>query len=165
MKKLYLIRHAKSSWLEEGVDDFDRPLKGSGIRDAHNTSQWLFQQGFTPNLILSSPATRALHTALIFAKNLHYPYRSIKIKEAIYEAQLEDIFNTIHKIKDKHKSVLLFGHNPTITAFVNHCIDHIIDNVPTTGVACLKFDVEHWADIKTEAELLFFDFPKRRLTK
>jgi phosphohistidine phosphatase len=165
MKKLYLIRHAKSSWLEEGVDDFDRPLKGSGIRHAHNTSQWLFQQGFTPNLILSSPATRALHTALIFAKNLHYPYRSIKIKEAIYEAQLEDIFNTIHKIKDKHKSVLLFGHNPTITAFVNHCIDHIIDNVPTTGVACLKFDVEHWADIKTEAELLFFDFPKRRLTK
>ena len=165
MKKLYLIRHAKSSWLEEGVGDFDRPLNGSGIRDAHNTSQWLLQQGFSPDLVISSPATRALHTALIFAKNLHYPYGNIKIKKAIYEAEVEDLFSTVHKIKDKHNTVLLFGHNPTITAFVNHCIDHIIDNVPTTGVACLKFDVEHWADIKTEAELLFFDFPKRRLPK
>ncbi|HBF20268.1 MAG TPA: histidine phosphatase family protein, partial [Cryomorphaceae bacterium] len=70
MKKLYLVRHAKSSWKEEGVHDMDRPLKGRGVRDAYNTSQWLREQGDRPEFIISSPATRALHTALIFSRNL-----------------------------------------------------------------------------------------------
>ena len=162
MKKLYLIRHAKSSWKEEGISDFDRPLKGRGIRDAHTTGQWLCKQEETPDLLISSPATRAMHTALIFAQELKYPFSDIAINPHLYLADEADIQHTISGLDDRLGAVYLFGHNPGLTNFVNHCIDHIIDNVPTTGVACLKFETDTWRDLGKEAELVFFDYPKRR---
>lgn len=162
MKKLYLVRHAKSSWKEDGAHDMDRPLQGRGIRDAHNTSQWLMQEDCQPELIISSPATRAVHTALIFAKNLNCVYSKIRIEEKIYEASTQELLDIIHSLDNRFDSVMLFGHNPTITNFVNKRIDHRIDNVPTTGVACLNFDLENWSDVNNKAELLFFDYPKRR---
>ncbi|MEQ9262795.1 MAG: histidine phosphatase family protein [Owenweeksia sp.] len=162
MKKLYLVRHAKSSWKEEGVHDMDRPLKGRGVRDAYNTSQWLQEQGDKPEFIISSPATRALHTALIFSKNLEYSFSDIQIEKKIYHASTKDLLRLVRGLKDDFNSIMLFGHNPTITDFVNRCIDHRIDNVPTTGVACLRFEEESWANIDKKAELVFFDYPKRR---
>lgn len=162
MKKLYLVRHAKSSWKEEGIQDMDRPLKGRGITDAYNTAEWLYQQGEVPDHMVSSPATRALHTALIFARNLEHPFSSIEIRPEIYHASTKDLLNLVYTFDDAYDSVMLFGHNPTITDFVNKCIDHRIDNVPTTGVACLKFDADRWLDIDKKAELVFFDYPKRR---
>jgi len=165
MKKLYLIRHAKSSWREEGISDFDRPLKGRGIRDAHTTAQWLQKQEASPELMISSPATRAMHTALIFAQELQYPFSNIHIEADIYHGDRDDILKALAKVDNSIQSVYLFGHNPTLTNFVNHCIDHIIDNVPTTGVACLKFESEDWENLGTEAELVFFDYPKRRKDK
>lgn len=165
MKQLYLVRHAKSSWREEGLADMDRPLKGRGVRDAYNTSFWLESQGYLPDLILSSPATRALHTALIFSKSLHYSFSDIAITASIYEASTADLQNVVQEINDQYNNVFLFGHNPTITDFVNKCIDHRIDNVPTAGVACLKFNVSQWSEIDSKADLVFFDYPKRRAKK
>ena len=161
MKKLYLVRHAKSSWKHDGVLDMDRPLKGRGIRDAYNSAQWLTEEDDLPQLILSSPATRALHTALIFAKGIGYPITDIRLVEELYEADIDDLNEVVTNLDDQYQVVMLFGHNPTITTFVNMCIDHRIDNVPTTGIACLKFDCEQWKDISHEAELIFFDYPKR----
>ena len=165
MKKLYLVRHAKSSWKEEGVHDMDRPLKGRGVRDAYNTSQWLREQGDRPEFIISSPATRALHTALIFSRNLEYSFSDILIDQQIYHASTKDLLQLVRNLSDDYSSVMLCGHNPTITDFVNRCIDHRIDNVPTTGVACLKFEEEEWKNIDKKAELVFFDYPKRRRGK
>ncbi len=162
MKKLYLVRHAKSSWKTEGVSDMDRPLKGRGVRDAHSTSEWLREQGENPDHLVASPATRAMHTALIFAKNLGYHFNEIELREEIYHASTKDLMEVVRSLDDRYQSVMLFGHNPTFTDFVNKCIDHRIDNVPTTGVACLSFEVEHWKDIDKKAELVFFDYPKRR---
>ena len=162
MRKLYLVRHAKSSWKHEGVKDLDRPLKGSGIRDAYSTSEWLRGQVKNPELIIASPATRALHTALIFARNLNYHFDKIQIQPEVYGTSSQGLRELIRVVDDRYQSVMLFGHNPTITDFVNKCIDHRIDNMPTTGVACLKFDVQSWKDIDNSAELLFFDYPKRR---
>jgi len=162
MKKLFLVRHAKSSWKLEGINDMDRPLKGRGIRDAYNTSQWLRQQNEAPELLISSPATRALHTALIFTKNLDIQFNEIEIKESLYHASTATMLELVRTLDDSYSSVMLFGHNPTITEFVNRCIDHRIDNVPTTGVACLSFDVNSWEEVDNEAELVFFDYPKRR---
>lgn len=162
-KKLYLIRHAKSSWKDAQMADMDRALKGRGVRDAYNSSQWLAEQESYPEYMVSSPATRALHTALIFSKNLDYAYRDIHIEERIYEASVDTLKRVVRELPDQYQRIFLFGHNPTLTDFVNHCIDHRIDNVPTTGIACLKFPVQYWKDIDSEAELLFFDFPKRRI--
>lgn len=165
MKKLYLVRHAKSSWKEEGLQDIDRPLKGRGIRDAYTTSEWLRKQGDRPEVLISSPATRALHTALIFAKNLDVQYSDIEIRDKLYEATIADLFSLVHGLDDQWQAVMIFSHNPTLTQFVNKCIDHRIDNVPTTGVACLSFAQKRWSDIDKKAELVFFDYPKRRRTE
>ncbi len=162
MKKLYLVRHAKSSWKLEGIQDMDRPLKGRGVTDAYSTSEWLRQEGEIPDHIISSPATRALHTGLIFAKNLDYPLSEIEIEKKIYLASTRELLEVVYNFDDTYEAVMLFGHNPTITDFVNKCIDHRIDNVPTTGVACLKFAQDSWKNIDRKAELVFFDYPKRR---
>lgn len=162
MKRLYLVRHAKSSWTEEGLSDMDRPLKGRGIRDAHNSSQWLAQQGHFPQRMLASPATRAMHTALIFAKNLGLAYSDIQIEARIYGANRKELLALIRGLDDRIESYFLFGHNPTLTDFVNFSIAHRIDKVPTTGVACLQYNCAQWQEVDCEAELVLFDYPKRR---
>lgn len=162
MKTLYLVRHAKSSWKIEGVKDMDRPLKGRGVRDAYSTSEWLREQKCIPEHVVSSPATRALHTAIIFSNSLGLHANDIQIENAIYHANAKDLLQIIRNLSDAYSSVMLFGHNPTITDVVNKCIDHRIDNVPTTGVACLRFEVDEWKKLDKKAELVFFDYPKRR---
>lgn len=161
MKKLFVVRHAKSSWKIADLADVDRPLKGRGIRDAYSTAEWLVNQGDIPDLIISSPATRALHTALIFARRLNIPFSEVDIREEIYEAHLNVLTQMISEIDDQYDSAMIFGHNPTITNLVNYCIEHHIDYVPTTGVACLKFDISSWKQVNQNAELVFFEYPKK----
>ena len=165
MKKLYLVRHAKSSWKYKNLSDLDRPLKGRGMTDALHTSKWLLQESVEPDLILSSPATRALHTALIFARTLGYPFSDMIIEEDIYGASPNDLLRIVKDIDDSFESVMLFGHNPTITTFSNRFLNHTIDNIPTTGIVCLRFDHESWEDIGKNAELVFFDYPKKRVPR
>jgi phosphohistidine phosphatase len=165
MKKLYLVRHAKSSWEDNNLYDMDRPLKGRGIRDAYSSAQWLASQNEKADRIYSSPATRALHTALIFSRELDYPFSEIDILPELYESTAKEMADIIQTIPDHHESAMLFGHNPCMTDFLNSCINHRIDNVPTSGIACLKFPVERWAEVNGQAELIFFDYPKRRKNK
>jgi len=80
MKTLYIVRHAKSSWEYEGIEDIDRPLKRRGIKDAHLMSKFLSKEIDRPDVFVSSSANRALHTALIFCENFEYPLSNIKIK-------------------------------------------------------------------------------------
>lgn len=165
MKQLFVIRHAKSTWKEENLPDMDRPLKGRGIRDAYNSSQWLRQENYWPDYVISSPATRALHTALIFAKSLDYAYADIRIEGQLYLCSAQEMHEVVQALDDRYEKVFLFAHNPTITNYVNQRIDHRIDNVPTTGVACLQFKSKSWSQLEDSAELMFFDYPKRRKSK
>ncbi len=162
MKKLYLVRHAKSSWELPGIPDVDRPLNGRGVRDAYSSSEWLREMGYLPDLMVSSPATRALHTAMIFARTFDVKFSNILIKRKLYEADHKQLLSVIQTISDDYQSIMVFAHNPGITHFVNHAIDHHIDNVPTTGIACLNYEVSQWQQIGNKAELVFFDYPKKR---
>ncbi|MCT4623092.1 MAG: histidine phosphatase family protein [Schleiferiaceae bacterium] len=161
MKKVFLVRHAKSSWENPELKDYDRPLKGRGVKDAYLISHWLNQNHERPDALYSSPATRALHTSMIFARNLNFPFSSINIDEQLYFCSPESLLNFIEKTDDSKSSIMIFSHNPTITDFVNMCQDQVISNVPTSGVVCLHYAIESWKDITLDAELLFFDYPKR----
>ncbi len=161
MKTLYLVRHAKSSWDCDGVHDYDRPLKGRGIRDSHLISQYLSNEYDAPQVLHSSPATRALHTAMIFARNFHISFADIKINEALYLCEVEEMMDFLRQLDNTCSSVMVFCHNPTITNFVNRCIDQRIDNVPTTGVVSFYFDVSSWADLDFNARLALFEYPKK----
>lgn len=162
MKKVFLVRHAKSSWQYEDIEDYDRPLKGRGIRDAHLVSQWLSKEFVAPGLLVSSPATRALHTAMIFARTLGYPFKSIAVEDGLYLQSVDRVLNLLREMDDAHSEIMLFGHNPTFTDLVNLCVEQRINNVPTAGVICLSFNCNSWRDLQSIAELLYFDYPKNR---
>ena len=158
MKKIYLIRHSKSDWAFEGLPDIDRPLNERGYRDAHEMSKRLKDKKHAPDLIMTSPAIRAMSTALIFARTFEYPENEIKIVSGLYHAQPEMIINTIAGIEVKYATVFLFSHNPTLTETVNVlCENARIDNIPTTGIAGIE--LKDWKTIDT-TKLFFFDYPK-----
>ncbi len=164
MKTLFIVRHAKSSWTDRALADVDRPLKGRGVNDAYSTSEWLRQNDTIPQLIISSPATRALHTAMIFARNFDIDFSAIRIDAKLYEGNAKHYVKCINAIDDRVSSAMVFGHNPSITSFTNRLADRSVTHVPTTGVACLTFDVKQWQDVQSEGKLLFFDYPKLRKT-
>jgi len=161
-KTLYVVRHAKSSWDYEDISDIDRPLSIRGINDASGMADRLKSKGEIPSLMITSPACRAFHTATIFAKTLKFPCEQIIIAEKIYPGSLPEVLNIIEKVGDSYSSVMIFGHNPTITGLANHFLKHEVDNVPTSGIVILKFPGDTWKDLrdlKPKSEVV--DFPKK----
>ncbi len=163
MKTLYLVRHAKSSWGDPSQDDFDRPLNDRGIQDAPRMAIKLQEREISPDLLLSSPAKRALSTCTLMAETLGYPATHIKTDQRLYHASDETLLTIVHELHDTNDSVMVFTHNPGITDFVNHlCAHGVTDNVPTCGVVCLKLPVASWKDVawgKNHVE--FYDYPKK----
>lgn len=148
MKTLILIRHAKSDWGYEFLKDIDRPLNERGYRDAYQLSKWYVSNFPKPQLILSSPAIRAISTALIFARALEYNEQDIQIKHGIYDAHTDDFLSIIHQLPDRIDIAMFFGHNPTITNLSNIlCPKFFIDNIPTCGIIKLNFDTSQWKTI------------------
>lgn len=163
MKTLYIIRHAKSSWADPAASDFERGLNDRGKRDAPRMGKRLKEKELHPDLILSSPAKRALSTAKRIAEVLKYPREKIKTDATLYHADEDTILSAIRDIKDTHNIVLIFGHNPGLTDFVNaiSSVQVNIDNVPTCGVVAFSFPVDSWKTVDWKSgKLLFFDYPK-----
>ncbi len=161
MRILYLIRHAKSSWEHPGLRDFDRPLNERGHRDAPQMAHFLKKNGFQPDLIVSSPAKRALTTARYFAEVFGIPEGSIVQEASIYEASTHDIIDIIHRLPDDIKVAFLFGHNPTFTDVANHFSEEYINNIPTCGIARLESKAVRWIDVApANTRLTHCYFPK-----
>lgn len=163
MKTLVIIRHAKSSWDNISLSDFERPLNDRGLRDAPRMGKRLNEKEITPDLLLTSPAKRALTTCHFFADALQCPATSITTDPALYHASEETILKIIKSQADTSDVIFLFGHNPGLTDFVNKITDTYIQNIPTCGMVGLSFTVSHWNEIRWESgELIFFDYPKNK---
>jgi phosphohistidine phosphatase len=146
MKHLYLIRHAKSSWDNQTLSDFDRPLNDRGNATAPLMADLLKSQGIKPDLLITSPANRAISTCKFFADAFAYPHELIQQESTIYEAVPDDLYKIIHAIDNRYKTVMLFGHNPTISYFLDQYINDYLPEVPTCGVSIFKLNVENWKD-------------------
>jgi phosphohistidine phosphatase len=163
MKTLYVVRHAKSSWIDPLVSDFERGLNDRGKKDAPRMGKRLKEKNIYPDLILSSPAKRALSTAKRIAEVIKYPKDKIKTDPKLYHADEDTLLSITQKIKNKHDVVLLFGHNPGLTDFVNalSALELNIENIPTCGIVAISLPVNSWEDVKWKSgKLLFFDYPK-----
>lgn len=162
MKHLYLIRHAKSSWTDSSLKDFDRVLNERGEKDAPKMAHHFKKKIKTPDLFISSSAKRAMKTCKIFAHEFDVKTEDIIFINELYLAPPNLILNTILNIDDKYKSVALFGHNPGITELANALIENIsIDNIPTCGVFAISADCKHWKDLANcKRTFLFFDYPR-----
>jgi phosphohistidine phosphatase len=162
MKTLFLIRHAKSSWDDTALPDKDRPLNDRGKRDAPKMGKRLAKREVKPDLILSSPARRALTTAEIIAKKLEYKLRDIVVDDQLYAGAVHDLLNVIHKLGDKLESVILFGHNPELTELARG-LSSEITHMPTCAVAEFTFNAKSWSQIgKAKLAKVAFDYPKIR---
>lgn len=149
MKQLLIVRHAKSSWDNPGLEDYQRPLLERGKKKTRYILDYLLKQQIRPDLIISSHATRALDTAKIIAHALFIPEDKIIISKNLYHGDAESLFNHFYDMNDAVNSLMMVGHNPTLTYFSNYFLDKKIDNLPTSGVVCIEFKTDTWAEIQT----------------
>jgi phosphohistidine phosphatase len=157
MKKLLLIRHAKATH-ESGYEDFERPLKHSGLQDAAIMAGRLKQQSLVPQILVSSPALRTLSTANVFTQHLSLP-KAEEIK-GIYEADRDDLVDVVNQLPADYDFIGLVGHNPGISELLYYLAGQSND-MPTCGVALVDFNTDSWETIKTDSgKLVYFDYPK-----
>ena len=162
MKKLYLVRHAKSSRQYTELPDFERPLNSRGRVDAPVIGELLKSMNISPDLIISSPATRAIATGRILADHMNYPLNNIQVVEEIYEAWLEDLIKVLKEINQNCISVMLIGHNPGLQLIAEYLTEFPYNNIPTCGVVGLELLLDNWTDLhKNCGKILFFERPKK----
>lgn len=162
MKYLYLIRHAKSSWDNPSQSDFERTLNERGFNDAPQMAMLLKSKNVIPDLILSSPATRALTTAEIFAQHLNYSLEEIKTDENIYEASTRNLTEVVSEIDNGFGTVFLFGHNPGISNFANFLSSKMVEDFSTCTIAGLELNIDSWSKLERHCgKLILFEYPKK----
>jgi phosphohistidine phosphatase len=163
MKTIILVRHAKSSWKDPSLDDFDRPLNKRGKRNAPFMGKELKKRQIMPDLMLSSPAKRAKKTAIAIAKAIDYPKKKIKYNDHMYHTGASYLLEMVRNQDDKHETIMLFGHNPDFNDLADMLLKkNPVYNIPTTGVYCIGFEVDSWKKVREgKGEAVFFDYPKR----
>ncbi len=166
---LYLLRHAKSSWEEAELSDFDRPLSPRGCDAAPRMGRYMRKQGFVPDLILCSPARRARQTLdLVMSKKM--ADTEIKFIDALYNfGDGTDLIHIIAAEGGIHRQLLVVGHNPTMQGAASKLIDkgneqdrkRLLQKYPTAGLAVINFDTSSWEEIiHTKGRLEHFVRPK-----
>lgn len=162
MKKLFIIRHAKSSWKDSSLNDFDRPLNKRGKLNAPFMGSKLKEKAIVPDVIISSSALRAKTTAEIIAKKINYS-KKIILKNDIYEVGLSAINSILKKQDDKSSVIFLLGHNPDLNILAEEYVS-FDENIPTCGIVEIEFDCKRWREISSQnAKLISFDYPKKYL--
>lgn len=146
MKTLILVRHAKSSRDDPSLPDRERPLDERGLRDAPTMGKRLGKRGVRPDLLMSSPALRALTTAQLIADEIGYPRKRIVVDERLYTSSPDGLLAVVCALDNKLDCAMLFGHNPEFTEFAHRLSSEIID-MPTCAVAEFRFDAKAWGDV------------------
>lgn len=143
------------------MSDKDRPLNDRGKRDAPKMGERLAKRDVKPDLVLSSPATRALTTAEIIAKKLDCKVEDIVVDERLYAVGADDLLEVVHKLGDKLERVMVVGHNPELSALA-HRFSSEITHMPTCAVAEFTFDVKSWSNVSKDKPVkVALDYPKQ----
>lgn len=160
MKIVSVVRHAKSDWTT-GVPDIQRPLNDRGLRNAPLMGRRLVKRAVAPDLMITSPATRAHTTAGLIAAELGYSQDELEIVDELYGADTVIFLEILSGLSDDVSHVMLFGHNPEITNFVNRTANAAIENIPTCGIVEIEFPIDSWSEIgRSRGTVVIFDYPK-----
>ncbi|MGM0580147.1 MAG: SixA phosphatase family protein [Bacteroidota bacterium] len=158
MKRIILLRHAKSSWDFPHLHDYDRPLNDRGKRDVPKMAQWLSLQAINADWIISSGAERAKNTAIAFQAVLNIP---MEINDQLYHASRSKLLNLIKQTNNDINCLILVSHNPGLNDLADYLLSGFPENIPTTGIVSLKLDIEKWSEASPKnASLHFFQYPK-----
>tara|TARA_R110002012_G_scaffold64739_1_gene170129 strand:+ start:4087 stop:4569 length:483 start_codon:yes stop_codon:yes gene_type:complete len=159
MKTAILVRHGKSSW-EYNVSDRDRPLMERGIKDVNKVAKEFSSNSIHIEAAYSSPANRALHTAMIFLRTINFPFTKFELSNELYDFSGEDVYRFLKGLNNDQDTVIIFGHNEAFTHIANSLGNMYIDNVPTSGLVQLKFDRNDWSAV-TKGITVQTLFPKQ----
>jgi len=161
IKTLIILRHAKSCWETPVKSDFDRPLNKRGYKNAPFMAKVFKDLNIPIDLIISSPANRAITTAKIFSDEIGYPTEKIIKDMSIYEAGLSDLISLLKETDNKYNNVMIVGHNNAFTDLANYLTDESIDNIFTCGIVGISFNGT-WQEVdNVECTFLFFEYPKK----
>jgi len=153
-KQLLLLRHAEAQTFAPGKTDHARELTPYGIEQAQQMSQQLTELQCFPEAIYASNAQRTTTTAEIFAQKLNYPAKNIIFDASIYETTVEVMLWLINKIPNQHQTVMMVGHNPTITYLIEYLIEQSIGGMPTCGMALMTFEAAEWSHVSAGTGVL-----------
>jgi phosphohistidine phosphatase len=161
MKTIYIVRHAKSSWNHIDLPDEQRPLMEKGKKKTKKVIDYLLENKAKVDHIISSHAVRAYDTAKILAHGLKYPVENIKIDSQIYYSTSDSLMEQFYGLSNRFNSVMIVGHNPCLTDFVNQFLKEPVENLPTSGVVSISFDTDSWEEIPlASTKTNFILFPK-----
>ncbi len=159
-KTLLVIRHAKSSWEIDTINDFERPLNDRGKKDAPEMAKRLMEKNVLIDAFVASPAKRAKKTAEYFIEEYGRSKDDIVFISKLYHASAEVFYEVAEELPDHFNTIAVFSHNPGITEFVNLLTEVRLDNMPTCGIFAVKVSGQ-WKDFrKVKKEFFFFDYPK-----
>ena len=147
-KTVHIVRHGKALQDYNFIRDYDRPLVEKGIVNNEEAAKRLYGQYPTPDLIISSHAARALHTAHIFARVMAYPHDRVQVNENLYMGGENEAHYILKNLPDEIKSVMIVGHNPDVTCLAYTFAKKIIDPMPTSGVVTFRFETDRWKEIE-----------------
>ena len=161
MKTIYLIRHAKSSWDNSALSDFNRTLNERGKANAPLMGKKLIEENTVIDCLISSPAKRTTETSLLMGKELNYPSEKIIFDQRIYEASLSDLIKVLNEIPNQFSNVAIIGHNPAISQLFNYLTDEDLHHFPTCGIGKIELEIDQWLEIvKGIGRKIFFIYPK-----
>ena len=152
MKTLLLMRHGKSSWKDETLADFDRPLKKRGRKDLPKMAELMREEGLIPDYVLSSSALRCRQTMDILLEELKLDADITQYSDRLYKSELEDHLAVVATLSDDYNKVLIIGHNPTLEAFLQ-TLTGKIEALPTSAIACIKVGIQSWKDLEEDDEV------------
>lgn len=157
MKTLYILRHAKASPKNLPIDDFYRPLYDKGILDAEKMGMLLKGINCKVDKIISSPASRAIATARAVAQKINYAEYAIVQEPSFYEAYAEDILLYLKEMETNETTLLIAGHNPSLTNLAGMVCKKFTTDMATGSVVCIQFNCDEWKNISSKnAELIFY---------
>ncbi len=160
-KRILIVRHAKSDWGNEVINDFYRPLNNRGHENAPEMAARLLKNKFVPEKIITSPAIRAFTTAQHFAEAFDYDVNALQLDKNIYEASVSVLLNVINKADEQYNFIALFGHNNGVSDLVNYLTDKNISSLATCATVIIQFDTHNWDEISAgTGKIIYHDYPK-----
>ena len=167
MKIIVIVRHSKAELHRYGLSDFNRKLANRGLREAPIIAEKIQQMGYSPDILISSPAARALKSCQLYAEVFGIPEREIHQKDFIYDFfEVEDLRELLSEEAGDKDTVFIFGHNPTFAELIHDLTPGFNDLLPTSGAVGIEFKIDNWSDLRRKSgKQLFFEYPKKYLSR
>lgn len=148
MKILFLLRHAKSSWDNASLADFDRPLNERGNNTAPFMGEAMTRRGYAPAVVVSSPANRAASTAKLVKESAGFN-SELRYDDRVYEASPNSLRQVVSELDDAFGSAMIVGHNPGMEGFVRYLTGEI-EAMPTAALAVIELNIDSWSQINSD---------------